>query len=135
MATLQGVRAEANRMLYVLAKKVFAVQGGFLARERRYWQAAWTHPVPPADGIPVQAEPLERPTDEPLSWAEMGFDVDVEMLFRVKIDVYQTAPDSNGYVIVAEAKYDGKLYQRSYAVGPDWQSRTHDWMEVNGGPT
>jgi hypothetical protein len=132
MATLQETRDRADRMLLKIAPVIWRKQGEFLARHRRYWQGAWTHDTPPEDGVDTPADPLARVADERLSWAEMGiFTEPISTPFRMALHVYGEDDDA-GYVIVAEALFNGNLYRRQYAVGARWEGYTYDWRVNNG---
>lgn len=133
MATIIEVRNRADALLLTAALRIWRAQGEYYARHRRYWQGAWTHTTVPQDGIYVAANPLAKVASEALSWAEMGiFTESIATPFRLKCDVYG-ADDWAGYVIVAEAGYGGKVYQRAYAVGPGWAERTYDWRQAGEG--
>jgi hypothetical protein len=135
MATLPEIRDQANGLLAVIAPRIVQAQITHYRAYGRYWQGAFTHPAPPEDGLPVIGDALRRVSDEVLSWADLRIlDRVIDLPFRLAINVYGEGEQS-GYVIIAQAKFDGVLYQRSYAAGWRWQDRTHDWRSIDDGIT
>jgi len=129
MATIGETRTLVNNALVNIALRIWVAQGIHIAKHRRYWQGAWTHTEPPADGELVAVDPLARVAGEQKSWAEMGIFVEaIDAPFRLRVDTYGEN-DAAGYTIIAEIMWSGKTYARAYSVGPEWQMRTHDWRE------
>lgn len=137
MPTRQQIQFVADGLIDSKFGKIAAKQQNHILNRGHYWQAGGTHQVTPAHTITVwDYRPGDRLSevagDELGNWANtlpemVGLDLPVNL----RCDVYAGA-DGQGWVLVAQYRHDGILYERSLNVGPETH-RERLWTAVEEG--
>ena len=137
MPTLAALKdAIEARLADLWTEQIVPRQARFYSNRGRYWQGVIsTALVSLPDNVAGASPVLEvapslvgHPTDQPDSWLAAGIDLGLTIPMALQIDAYRGVL-GDGYVGIAWARWDGKLYNRAKAFGPEqWQ--THDWVRV-----
>lgn len=97
---------------------VVAFQTAFYGINGFYWQGLETHSQMPANGVKVPADRLDlHPTDQFLSWEDLGQPLPEEWDVSVSIDVYGS-PWGPGYAVEMHVVYQDQPYYRVQVYGP-----------------
>jgi hypothetical protein len=119
------LRSKLNTLLANTAAQISAAEEDYMSLHGRYWQAARTHAVPPADGATVAPDLTRKPSDETTSWSSMGLVLPAQIEAALSVHVYRSRA-GHGYVLNADVIVAGVHYRRSRNFGPEpWHER--DW--------
>ena len=106
----------------------FIGSGDRRRRRGRYFQGILTHPILPADGVPLPPDPTVKPTDQPTSWADANVSLPATMEAACQIDVYDGAL-GQGWVLTALVRVATRVYAKAINHGPE-EWRSHDWRRL-----
>lgn len=140
-ATLATARAKVDTWLTNNFPLVISKQNTYFANNGRYWQGllscTGTNVIPnftgAADGDAVQDNMASKPYYEAESIADI-FPTLVGVVLPAAFECTQyVGPRGAGYVVTVWVRFNGTIYTRSHAVGPeDW--REASWAAWTPGP-
>lgn len=127
-----GLEAKANQILADVAANLVAVQPGYLATHRRYWQGIRSHAITPKDGAKAAPDKKRKPTDQAEDWTAANIALPASMEIAVTVNVYQTPRNGWGYEVMGEIEIGGRLWRRCVNIGPE-KYRAADWRDATPG--
>jgi len=130
MATLAEIRTLVDNWKDTIGPKIVNRQNAYFATHGRYWQGIVTPGVRPDDGGSVVPNYTFKPTDQATSWADHFSGANAlpgSIPAQIAIDVYD-GPLGKGYTITLFITKAGRLYARTWNVGPE--NRDAAWADV-----
>lgn len=104
------------------------IQADFYATYGKYWQGLTTHDTIPTYGTPLPPDVDSYPSDQHVSWADVGVPLSDTMDIAVTVDVYD-GPAGSGYTVRGEVLISDTLWVRTINFGPEtW--REHGWITM-----
>lgn len=138
MATLAELRTRINAWLADRWPLVINRQNAYYALNGRYWQGLISHDLIPAhtsiaNGDSAANLLYSKPSDQLEDWIDVlpeieGINIPCALVF----DVYCSPQGGHGWQVTLYAFYDGTLYWRREAVGPEKALRDQNWSIWNG---
>lgn len=104
------------------------------AVRNRYWQGIRNPVVIPADGLKIAPDLTLRPSYQPESWADLGVALPATSEVSLEITQY-VSPTGPGWALAVTVVYNGRVWQRSRAIGPEAAQRTTNWTDATPGAT
>ena len=111
----------AELMDFIATTQEANKQGG------KYVQLDWSHATDPEDGVPKQADKLDKKLPgKAKTWTDFGYPI-TDPVANACVHEY-VGPQGSGWVLHLSMKSGGKQYVKSIGHGPE--NRDSDWAEV-----
>ncbi len=132
MANPAAIRAGVDGVLNVLWNTVIRPrQTTYFNANGHYWQGLRTRPTgsTPVDGVQLPPDSGRAPSDQAVSWNDLGIQLPNTMDFVLWIDAYN-GPQGHGYAgSVLFIDNQGSGWTRTVNVGPEtWRNRV--WQRI-----